>query len=314
MRHQLLIRSGRHRLFPPRMPTRAIAIVVTGMLGCVTGCQPLSPRRIDNSKQFVAPELLAANTNPVERGKPRPIIDATGWVLGIPSKLLLWNRRVANHSISSDTESALVDYLEANDLQHVKVRLNQYRPWDDMRRLTKNRTVAWPWRYTIGAASVLGETVIPGRIIGRDHYNPYTATVHIYSDVPAIAMHEAAHAKDFSRRKYQGSYAAAYSLPIVPLYHESVASSDVLAYVESLGDPALQKEADNVLYPAYGTYVGGAAGAIVPAIALPAYYASVAGGHIAGRMKSNAITSEQSTPYEDDVQPAQAYDSKTLPR
>jgi hypothetical protein len=254
------------------------------------GCHPLSPRRIDNSKQNVAPEILAANALPVERGEPRPVLDAVGWVFGIPGKLLLWNHKVDNHHISSETEAALVEYLQTNQLDHVKVRLNQYRPWDDVRRLTENRSVAWPWRYTLGSLSVLGETVIPGRVFGGDHFNPYTNTIHLYSDLPVIALHEAAHAKDFSRRPYPGTYAALYAIPIVPLYHESVASSDVMEYVASIGDPELQRQAHHVLYPAYGTYVGGAAGSIFPAASLPIYYASVAGGHLAGRLESRRIS------------------------
>ena len=254
------------------------------------GCHPLSPKRIDITRQYVAPELLQANTLPIERGKPRPVIDTVGWVFGIPSKLLLWNRRIENHSISAETEQVLAGYLEENHLQHVKVRLNQYRPFDDFRRLTKNRSVAWPWRYTFGTFSVLGEAIVPGRLFGGDHFNPFTNTVHLYSDVPAIALHEAAHAKDFSRRRFQGTYAALYALPVVPLYHESIATADVMDYGEtSLHDPELQRQAYNVLYPAYGTYVGGAAGTIFPPISFPAYYGSVAAGHLAGRLRSRRI-------------------------
>ncbi|MFM7518253.1 MAG: hypothetical protein ACKO3V_15045, partial [Pirellula sp.] len=49
----------------------------------LSGCRVLVPRAIDNSKQNIAPELIAANTLPIERGKPRPIIDGIGWVVGI---------------------------------------------------------------------------------------------------------------------------------------------------------------------------------------------------------------------------------------
>jgi hypothetical protein len=254
------------------------------------GCHPLSPKRIDITRQYVAPELLQANALPIERGKPRPVIDTIGWVIGIPSKLLFWNRKIENHAISAETEQVLAGYLEENHLQHVKVRLNQYRPFDDFRRLSKNRSVAWPWRYTFGTFSVLGEAIVPGRLFGGDHFNPFTNTVHLYSDVPAIALHEAAHAKDFSRRCFQGTYAALYALPVVPLYHESIATSDVMDYGEtSLHDPELQRQAYNVLYPAYGTYVGGAAGTIFPPISFPAYYGSVAAGHLAGRLQSRRI-------------------------
>jgi hypothetical protein len=251
----------------------------------------LSPKAIDSRKQFIAPELAEANVPAVERGAKRPVLDAVGWVVGIPSKLLLWNRRIDNHNISPETEVAIAKYLSDNELGHVKVRLNQYRPWDDMKRLTKNRTMAWPWRYTVGVISVLGEGIFPGRIFGGDHFNPYTQTVHLYSDLPVIGFHEGAHAKDFSRRGYPGTYAAAYMLPIVPLYHESVASRDVMDYVSKLGDPQLEQQAYHLLYPAYGTYVGGAIGAMIPAVSFPAYYGSVLAGHAAGRYASSRIPS-----------------------
>jgi hypothetical protein len=251
----------------------------------------LSPKAIDSRKQFIAPELAEANVPAVERGAKRPVLDAVGWAVGIPSKLLLWNRRIDNHNISPETEVAIAKYLSDNELGHVKVRLNQYRPWDDMKRLTKNRTMAWPWRYTVGVVSVLGEGIFPGRIFGGDHFNPYTQTVHLYSDLPVIGFHEGAHAKDFSRRRYPGTYAAAYMLPIVPLYHESVASRDVMDYVSKLGDPQLEQQAYHLLYPAYGTYVGGAIGAVIPAVSFPAYYGSVLAGHAAGRYASSRIPS-----------------------
>ncbi|MFO0011133.1 MAG: hypothetical protein ACK553_00160 [Planctomycetota bacterium] len=260
------------------------------------GCNPLAPRAIPLRQHPPSPSLLEANTTPIERGKPRPIVDAVGYVFGIPSKILLWNSRIENHRISPETESTLRDYLASNQLDHVKVRLNQYRPFDDFRRLTANQDVAWPWRYSLGVFSVLGETLIPGRLFGTDHFNPYTNTIHLYSDVPAIALHEAAHAKDFARRTYPGTYAFAYGLPIVPLYHESIASAEVIAYLEALGRPDLQREAYHVLYPAYGTYVGGALGFAHPPATAPIYYGSVIGGHLAGRLQSRTIPDSPSGP------------------
>ena len=256
----------------------------------LSGCRVLAPRTLDNSKQNISPELIQANSTSIERGKPRPIIDALGWVIGIPSKILLWDHRIENHRIGPETELGIQEYLESNQLDHVKVRLNQYRPWDDMKRLTKNRTMAWPWRYSIGTLSVLGETVLPGRIFGGDHFNPYTHTIHLYSDVPAIALHEGAHAKDFSRRNFPGTYAAIYALPIVPLYHESIATADAIAYAQQTQDQELLLQAYRILYPAYGTYVGGAIGTVLPTVSLPAYYGSVILGHAAGRWQAHQIS------------------------
>ena len=86
------------------------------------------------------------------------------------------------------------------------------------------RAVGAGWRYTFGTISWLGDTIFPGRLLGGDHYNPYTNTVNIFSDAPAIGLHESGHAKDWARRKYKGTYAAIYGLPVVPLWHEAVAS------------------------------------------------------------------------------------------
>ena len=133
----------------------------------------------------------------IERGKPRPVIDGVGWVVGIPTKILLWDRRADNHHISPDTEASLRSYLSANDLDKVKVRLNQYDPLGEWSRLKRNRSVAWPWRYTLGTLSTLGYTLLPERILGGDNYNPYTNTINLYSDIPAVGFHEGGHAKDF---------------------------------------------------------------------------------------------------------------------
>ncbi len=227
--------------------------------------------------------------SPIERGRPRPIIDSVGWVFGIPGRLLLWDPRIDNHHLSCHSEAVLAGYLHDNDLQHVKMRLNQYAPLEDWRRLRANKTVGWGYRYTLGALSLLGEAILPGRIFGGDHYNPFTATVHLYSDLPAIALHEAAHAKDFSRRDYPGTYALAYLIPGVPLWHERIATRDVLAYVEACGDEQLQREALRILYPAYGTYVGGALGYVLPKYADPLYYGAVLAGHAAAHHHAYAI-------------------------
>ncbi|MCC7338181.1 MAG: hypothetical protein IT422_24070 [Pirellulaceae bacterium] len=252
------------------------------------GCRTLAPQAIDTARIYDSPLLLDSEPQ-IQRGEPRKVIDAVGWVWGIPNKLLLWNRRVENHKISVDTEAAIANYLYANQLPTVRVRLNQYRPGEDWSRLVRNKSVGAGWRYTFGAVSVLGETVLPGRIFGGDHFNPFTNTVHIYSDIPAIAIHEGAHAKDFARRRWKGTYAAVYALPIVPLYHESIASRDVMAYLEAHGSRAEQAAAQRILVPAYATYVGNAGGYGFPHYGFPIYYGSVLAGHALGRYQAHEI-------------------------
>jgi hypothetical protein len=103
--------------------------------------------------------------------------------------------------------------------------------------------------------------------------------------VPALALHEAGHSKDFARRKWKGTYAAAYLIPGVPLYHEAIATNDALGYVVATGDRSAQQEAYAILYPAYGTYVGNAFSGVVPF----SYLGGVIGGHIAGQWKSRTL-------------------------
>jgi len=269
---------------------RLYSLLILAALATVcTGCHPLAPQPIKHSGYRVAPELIMDAGPVIERGKPRPIIDGIGWVVGVPGRLLLWDPRIDNHQISKKTESVVAQYIAENDLHHIKVRLNQYAPIEDWHRLRKNKTVGWPARYTLGVLSVAGEAILPGRIFGGDHFNPFTSTVHLYSDVPAIGLHEAAHAKDFSRRDYPGTYALVYLLPIVPLWHEKIATGDVVDYVQKTDDEHLIRETYRVLYPAYGTYVGGAAGWVLPDYADPLYFGAVLVGHAAAHHHSYQV-------------------------
>jgi hypothetical protein len=257
-----------------------------------SGCAPLRPKAIVANELLLSPELHDEQPQ-VQRGKRRKVIDTVGWVIGIPDKIILWNRRIDNHNISPRTEAVVGEYLAVNGLDTTRVRLNQYAPLDDWRRLVRNKRVGAPWRYTFGTVTLLYETLLPGRVFGNDHYNPYTDTVHLYSDVPAIALHEAGHAKDFARRKWKGTYAAVYILPGAPLYHESIATGDALAFAQTYSSPVEHREAYNVLYPAYGTYAGSALGSAFPRYSNPLYYSSVVGGHIWGRSLSRRLPEQQ---------------------
>jgi hypothetical protein len=279
-----------------------VALTAVLVASCRTGASRIRPEEIHLSRRNVAPEIVAATQeDPIERGTPRPVIDGIGWVFGIPERIVLWDWRVENHHVSDDTERAVADYLDDNDLDHVKVRLNQYRPLDDWRRLTKNRTVGWPYRYTLGALSVAGETIFPGRlfggVLGGDHYNPYTATVHVYSDVPALAIQQAAKAKDFTRRKYPGTYSLSRTVPILDLWPETIATGDSLAYTQRLGPPDLEKEAYRILYPSYGATMAGAFDGFLPGpVVLPVYAGTVVAGHVAGRARAKSAPQSVNAP------------------
>lgn len=284
----------------------AVGVVFLAAASDTCAVDWLRPREIQVGRVNVAPELVEATQgSQIERGKRRPVIDGLGWVIGIPSKIILWDRRVDNHNVSAETEEAIRQYLDDNDLDHVKVAINLYDPLDDWRRLQANKTMGWGYRYTLGALSVAGEAILPGRLIGGDHYNPYTGTIYLYGDVPAIALQKGGHAKDSARRNYPGTYALLAALPVTRLWPEAIATGDAIAYAEQQKDTDLERESYRILFPAYGTYVGGAVGRFVPPVVLPIYVAPVVAGHAVGRVEAWMVpdTDLDMSIADDDIQP-----------
>jgi len=276
------------------MSVRTMGCGIAGvvLLAAVAGCARV-PYVAGQNLEGPDTLQLAPGEPQIERGRPKAFVDALGhYVLSLPSKLILWDWRVDNHDISPETEAKLREYLADNGLANVKVRLNQYAVGGEWRRLFSNRAVGGFWRYTFGILTVASYTIYPGRAFGGDHYNPYTNTISLYSDHKAIALHEAAHAKDFASRHHKGLYAALRVLPLVPLYQEAVATGDAIGYDRVKGLTRDEKADYKILYPAYATYIAGEAlrwvnveawwqYGIQLAVALP--------GHIVGRIKAACV-------------------------
>jgi hypothetical protein len=234
-----------------------------------------------------APAVSPLNCSPqFEHGQPRKVVDAVGWVFGIPKKIILWDRRAVNHHVSAQTEQDLARYLEANGLTSTKVRINEYDPIGEWQRLRANKEVGAGWRYTVGAFGTLTYTVLPGRLFGSDGYNPYTDSVYIYSDIPCIAQEQAGYAKLVHARPHPGTYAALTSLPVVQLWPEKKSKNDVLDYTLTYGTPAQQQEAKRVLYAEFGAEVGGQT-SLVLGSNLPLTLAGAGIGHVAARFNAN---------------------------
>ena len=102
-------------------------------------------------------------------------------------------------------------------------------------------------------------------------------------------MHEGAHAKDTAENPFPGLYSASRMIPLVPLYQEGVATGDTVGYHRDVGDFSAEKRDYKILYPAYGTYIGGEALRYIP-VSYPLTYAVQAGfalpGHVIGRIKA----------------------------
>jgi hypothetical protein len=238
----------------------------------------------------------------IEIGRPHKLLDFAGSWLNpgsLIAKLLLWDTRVQDHTVSEETRLALQQYLIDNNLHDVKVRINQYSPGAEWSRLFRNRSVGGGWRYTLGILSVSLYTILPDRFFGGDHYNPYTHTINIYSGHPAIAVHEGGHAKDFEASTWRGSYAAIGIVPLTSLWFEAQATGDAIGYMREKKLKEMEKQGYKVLYPAYSTYIIGDAsdiatyfGPVDPLVTLAIQFVAVIPCHIAARVKAASVTAD----------------------
>jgi hypothetical protein len=269
---------------------QAVTILLCGiMLG---GCTSV-PYQFGKKINYIPSPPLAPDEPQFVYGRPNAFLDASDWIWpgSLFGKLILWNYKVDSHQISPETVGYLRAYLEANELDSVKVRVNSYSVGDEWRRTMRNKSIGAGWRYTLGFWSWLMYTIMPGRFFGGDNYNPYSNTINLYSDIPAVALHEGGHGQDFARRSWKGSYAALYAfIPFFNLYPEAIATTEALSYLNAIDDQLQRKNAYKILYPAYATYLGGNTGDWLLA---PWNYiislGAVIPGHILGRIKAAGI-------------------------
>lgn len=235
-----------------------------------------------------APDLWNENNPQFEVGEPIWILDTLGnYIFSIPSKLIFLNSQVDNHHFSEETIEITKKYIYENNLRSVKIRFNQYAPVDEFKRILANPHINPFVKYTVGLISWLTYTIFPERLfaglIGGDHYNPFSNTMNLYSNLPSIAIHEGGHAKDFNAREYKTLYAIIYSIPFIgPLYHEGVATDDTFSYFHEKNQEEYIEESYEILIPAYSTYMGGA---ISDGIRTPYSILTVIPGHIYGQYK-----------------------------
>lgn len=288
--------------------SRAAGLCVSLLLSLLAcGCATV-PYHPTSAADYPGLYPLAQETPEVVRGRPIRILDASGWYWpgSLLSKLLLWNTKVDSHRISDETVQVLVKFCQDHELGDTMIRVNAYSPGDEWHRTFSNRNIHPVWRYPFGFFAWVGYAILPGRFFGGDNYNPYSNTINLYSDLKPIALHEAGHAQDFARRHYKGTYAVLYMVPFFDLYPEAVASSTALSYEETYRPLAEQKQACRLLYPAYGTYVGGNLGQFfAEPIYWSIYLGSVGVGHVVG-LTAAAGLHEEPMPASSDVQPESA--------
>ena len=258
--HDGLVAEERMRIADTQVMLLIVSVFCPLMCGCVSD-NAWTPRRSVAPSSLPDPALSASSGMDLHFGRPNKLVDSAGWIVGIPRKVLLWDRRVDNHDVGDETTQTMASFAQLHELEGLCVRVNQYDPLDEFSRLRTNQTVAPGWRYTFGTMRLITYTLVPGRVFGGDQYNPYTNSVYIYSDVPALAVEAAAYAKDVQTRSLPGTYAAVNELPFVSIWHETVNVRDAAAFMKSHGTDQQKTDGLRVLHANYGSTLAIATGA-----------------------------------------------------
>ena len=227
--------------------------------------------------------MPAASPSVITRGAPLPFVDALGNFFSLGNKLLFLNPRFESHRLDPELEQTVAAFIARHGIEGLQVRLNEYAPLDDLRRLFVSGRVNLLLRLFFGLPMWLAVTLSCGRLFGGDHYNPYTDTVNLYSGHRAIALHELGHVLDFRRRTFPGLYALTRLIPGVALYQEYLASKYAIDFLRERGMHDEELRALRLLFPAYSTYVLGAIVEFFPSAGVRALLFPVIGlGHFLG--------------------------------
>lgn len=274
------------------------AVLLIACIAVQSGCA-ITPYRYGN---FHTENDNLPSTPEFEYGEPHKVLDGIAWTTGLFARILTLNRSVNKHEISDETEIKIATYLDENDLNDVLVSVNQYDPKGQWRRLRETRQVGALWRYSFGTMTLVQYTLLPGRVFGGDYYNPFTNTLYVNSDVPAVVLHEAAYAKDVHSRHFPGTYASINELPLIGAWRHVVGINDILGYAQLNDDWDVERETYCVVYPQMGIYSTALTGSFVPfwdgmIITVASAAAGHATGHVAmsRRMKERELHSLESS-------------------
>ncbi len=194
-------------------------------------------------------------SNSLNVGLDGTLIRPFSYVGSIPAKIIMLNSNMGKIP-SDETTNYVRQYLKDSDLENVTVRMGHSRVLEDTWRLftdKKLKDISALGRYFLGVPSTLIEGMI-SKLMRADYYNPFTRTAVVYSDAPAVALHELGHAKDFKEKKWTTAYSLLRSFPPGALYQEFMASKN--AHNALLEDERVYGTG-RYLIPAFSSYVPG---------------------------------------------------------
>ena len=212
----------------PSPATRVPLLVLSLLLcGCASGPSCYRELTCRDRLREASPEIV------FEYGRPNFLLDGMQKVAELPSRLMLGGRLKPDHIPTDETREILTDYIQENELADVPVFVNDYSPLGEWKRLRENDRIAPIWKYTAGTVSLVNYTIMPGRVFGRDDYNPFTNSLYFNSGRLTDSLHAAAYAKDIHQREAPGPYATVNSLPLLSLWKTTRAVDDIVYYAQA---------------------------------------------------------------------------------
>jgi len=220
-------------------------------------------------------EQIGSNT--LEYALDDPLSRAVSYIGNLPAKAILLSMDVGNYP-REETQDYVRDYVQNSGLEDVTVRQGHSSVLEDVGRLFSDerlKDISLMGRILFGIPTTLIGGLI-AKLTRADYYNPFTKTAHIYSDIPAIALHELGHAKDFQEKGWPTLYALAGNLSPIHFYQEFKASK--------IADESLRgndkRQTGRYLVPAFATHVSPLVESLSGMAAIP----FILGAHVLGNL------------------------------
>ncbi len=205
--------------------------------------------------------------------------------------------------ISDETKARLVEEMKSRpELKGLSLQLGQHNVLESFRNMWRNKETSLPSKLT---RTVLESPQTPGTALSyADHYDPFSHSVRVYTDSPAIGLHELGHASDIQGSlpragiRMLAGMAGPGARHLVNLHDEGQANIGASKAVK----PGEEHGIGDTLFPSYGSYLGAAGGVGLmaaaaraknsrPSLALAALLAPLAGmtaGGVAGAAYNRA--------------------------